>query len=145
MYEKRRPFQRWVFVLVFLLSTYQPVAGRADFRPDTTIVGGIINTDTTWTKAGSPYEATSIVTVISNVTLTIEPGVQVRFAPNTRLAVNGTLHAAGEAGNEILFTGLTQTPGSWQGIWILAASGIRSLGNRLNYVTVEYGGVELPI
>jgi hypothetical protein len=89
MHEKCRPFQRWVLVLVFLLSTYQPVAGWADFSPEATIVGGIINTDTSWTTAGSPYEATSIVTVVPNVTLTIEPGVEVRFAPNTRLA-NGS-------------------------------------------------------
>jgi hypothetical protein len=66
-----------------------PAAGQADFRPASTTVGGIIDADTTWTKAGSPYEATSIVTVVSNVTLTIEPGVEVRFAPNTRLA-NGS-------------------------------------------------------
>jgi len=140
MNEKRRPFPHFVLVLVFLLSSYLPAAGQAEFRVDATIVGGIITTDTTWTKDGSPYEATSMVTVVSNVTLTIEPGVEVRFAPNTRLAVNGTLHAVGTAGNEILFSGSTQTPGSWQGIWITAASGIRSLDNRLEHVIVEYGG-----
>ena len=37
------------------------------------------------TKAGSLYEVMPIVMVISNVTLTIEPGVEARFAPNTRL------------------------------------------------------------
>lgn len=140
MKDKRRQFQYLALVLVFLLSTYMPASGQADFRPASTIVGGIIDADTTWTKAGNPYEAMFIVTVVSDVTLTIEPGVEVRFAPNTRLSVNGTLHAMGEAGNEILFTGLTQTPGSWQGIWITAASGIRSLDNRLRYIIVEYGG-----
>jgi hypothetical protein len=89
MVQKCRPFQRWVLVLVFLLSTYQPVAGRADFSPEATIVGGIINTDTPWKTAGSPYEATSIVTVVPIVTLMTELGVEVRFAPNTRLA-NGS-------------------------------------------------------
>ena len=140
MNDKRRPFQCLVLVLVFLLQSISPAAGQAELRPGATTVGGIINTDTTWTMAGSPYEAASTVTVVSNVTLTIEPGVEVRFAPNTRLAINGALHALGEAGQEILFTGSTQAPGSWQGVWITAASGIRSLDNRLQHVVVEYGG-----
>lgn len=140
MNEKRRHFPLFLLVLVFLLSSTLPAAGQADIDLDTTSVGGLIDTDTTWTQAGSPYEATATVTVVSNVTLTIEPGVEVRFAPNTRLSVNGTLHAVGTAGSEILFTGSDPTPGSWQGIWISAASGIRPLDNRLEHVIVEYGG-----
>lgn len=140
MNAKRRHFQQIVTLLVFLLATGMPAAGRAENRLAATIVGGVINTDTTWTLAGSPYDATSIVTVLSNVTLTIEPGVEVRFAPNTRLSVNGTLHAVGSDGHEIIFTGSDPTPGSWQGIWVAGVSGIRSLANRLEHVIVEYGG-----
>ena len=44
------------------------------YRANATDVGGIISSDTTWTLAGSPYNATSIVQVAEGVTLTIEPG-----------------------------------------------------------------------
>jgi hypothetical protein len=39
-----------------------------------TNVNGILSSDTTWTKAGSPYTFTGPVGVISGVTLTIETG-----------------------------------------------------------------------
>ena len=49
-----------------------------------TEVGGDLNSDTTWTVAGSPYLMTSNVTVKPNVTLTIEPGVLVQARGNRR-------------------------------------------------------------
>ena len=42
-----------------------------------TDVAGVINTDTTWNLAGSPYNLTADVLVRNGATLTIEPGVQV--------------------------------------------------------------------
>jgi len=54
-----------------------------------TNVTGIITSDTTWTKANSPYSLTGPVAVNSGITLTIEAGVQVYF--NTYyLQVNGS-------------------------------------------------------
>ena len=41
-----------------------------------TDVGGIIDTDTTWDLAGSPYRIVSKVQVAENVILTIDPGVE---------------------------------------------------------------------
>ena len=71
MKEKRRQIQHPILVLMLMLSTLVPFAGQADPSPAGTTVGGIIAADTTWTRAGSPYEATGIITVASNVTLTI--------------------------------------------------------------------------
>ena len=50
-----------------------------------TLAGGTITTDTTWTLTGSPYIVTGSITVQGAdgadgvTTLTIEPGVEVRF------------------------------------------------------------------
>jgi len=42
-----------------------------------TDVGGIIDSDTTWDLAGSPYNITSDVQIAEGVTLTVDPGVVV--------------------------------------------------------------------
>lgn len=65
-----------------------------------TIVGGVINSDTTWTLNNSPYFLTSPVLVNSSVTLTIEPGVTV-YLNNTYIRVDGTLNATGTRANKI--------------------------------------------
>lgn len=121
------------------LVPLKPLA-QAQSAPSATVISSDITSDTTWTQSGSPYQVQAIVTVHPGVTLTIEPGVQITFANNTRLNVNGTLVAEGRPDSKILFTAANPTPGAWQGVWIYDASGQRSSGNRLKYVTLEYGG-----
>ncbi|MCC7201040.1 MAG: hypothetical protein IT393_00005, partial [Nitrospirae bacterium] len=77
-------------------------------------VGGRISTDTTWTLSGSPYVVTSSVQFYGNtstpITLTIEPGVVVKFQTGTYLQIaNGMnypagLNAFGTAEAPIIFT-----------------------------------------
>jgi len=67
---------------------------------DSTEVGGIIDSDTTWTIENSPYVAESPLLVNSSVTLTIEPGVTV-YLINTYMRINGTLNARGTTENPI--------------------------------------------
>ncbi|PIV34763.1 MAG: hypothetical protein COS32_08720, partial [Sulfurimonas sp. CG02_land_8_20_14_3_00_36_67] len=68
----------------------------------------IITTDTTWTKAYSPYSLNAVVEVTNGATLTIEPGVEVNFGPYTSLNVNaGSLIAIGTASEPVLFNGLS--------------------------------------
>jgi len=69
-----------------------------------TEVTGIINSDTKWTKANSPYNLTSSITVASGVTLTIEPGTIVQLNEHC-LQINGTLIARGTSSDPINFYG----------------------------------------
>jgi parallel beta-helix repeat protein len=78
------------------------VTGTLDFGKvqASTEVTGVISSDTTWTKANSPYILTGPVGVAEGVTLTIEPGVTV-YLNDTYLLVNGTLYARGTSTNKI--------------------------------------------
>ncbi len=69
-----------------------------------TEVIGTLTSNTTWTKANSPYILTGNVLVNNGVTLTIEAGVTVNFV-GYYIAVNGTLVAVGSTTNQITFTG----------------------------------------
>jgi uncharacterized protein YjdB len=70
-----------------------------------TLVGGIISTDTRWTRDASPYRLTSNVQVAYGATLTIDPGVTVEGA-GRRLDAWGALHAVGTQALPIQLTGL---------------------------------------
>lgn len=92
-------------------------------QADTT-VGGAILADTTWTLANSPYVVTSTVQVYGTsstpVTLTIEPGVVVKFNAGMGLQIGsgankGSLIASGSTGSRITFT-RNGASGTWAGL-----------------------------
>ncbi len=85
-------------IIAVLVSSLLLVANVNASTP----VSGTIASDTTWTKANSPYMLTGTVTVNSGVTLTIEPGVTVDFNLYS-LQVSGTLNARGTSDNQIIF------------------------------------------
>jgi hypothetical protein len=66
-------------------------------------VGGIINTDTEWTKAEGPYSLVSPVIVGYGVTLHVEEGAVINLN-GYNLQVNGILNARGRSGDKISFT-----------------------------------------
>jgi len=71
-----------------------------------TEVSGIINEDTTWTSAHSPYEVVDTVQIPAGVTLTIEPGVLVtKPTSGDMFLLNGTIYAHGTPDSEIVFDG----------------------------------------
>src|SRR5688572_11255582 len=92
--------------LLFLLTL--PRFAAAD-----TLVSGTLSANTTWTLAQSPIVVTATVHVPAGVTLTIEPGVVVRFEAAQGLQVYGTLVARGTPGARIRLTSTqaTITPG----------------------------------
>jgi len=112
-------------------------AGSASGSPANE-VSGAITVDTTWDKANSPYVVTGDVTVNPDVTLQIEPGVEVRFDGNYALIARGALLAEGTSGQPIAFTSnqASPAPGDWAVIDI-RADGQYTL---LRHVIVEYGG-----
>jgi hypothetical protein len=123
---------------------------------------GLISADTAWTLINSPYVVTGNVLVNSGVTLTIEPGVIVKFNGNYYLQVEGTLIARGTTAQTITFTSNqpNPAPGDWgrgiethlEGIRFMDSSldatfdagGNYVSGSILQYAIVEYGtGVSL--
>ncbi|WP_375446648.1 hypothetical protein, partial [uncultured Fibrella sp.] len=66
-------------LLLFLLAVWSLVHLQTGILYGQTVVRNSITTNTTWTKAGSPYQINGGITVSSNVTLTIAPGVEVQF------------------------------------------------------------------
>ncbi|MBS7632171.1 right-handed parallel beta-helix repeat-containing protein [Candidatus Bathyarchaeota archaeon] len=84
----------------------------------TTYVEGPITRDTVWTLVDSPYIISQDVVVYPNATLVIEPEVEVRFAENFSLTVQGVLVANGTVDRKIVFTSSKHipSPGDWKGI-----------------------------
>jgi len=71
--------------------------------------------------------------------LTLEPGAILKFYDrDSKLTVNGTLTAIGDASNKIVFTSFKDNPqpGDWGKIYF----GQTSTGSELNNVIVSYGG-----
>ena len=65
-----------------------------------------ITTNTTWNITGSPYIVKNNIEVALGTTLTIDPGVVVKFDPTAHVSITvfGDLVANGEADNKIYFT-----------------------------------------
>lgn len=103
------------------------------------VPASIIGADTTWRRADSPIDVTGYVTVAHGATLTVEPGVTVRFAANSGMTIAGALQAVGTAADPVLFTGAVPTAGSWQGLSFYGSNSPQATGT-LRYVAVEYGG-----
>jgi len=141
---------KFLRMIYFSLMCVIVLAGTANA---VTYVSGTISTDTTWTLANSPYVVNSTVTVATGVTLTIQPGVVVKFASaGISLNISGTLSADGTPGQPIVFTSLrddtyggdtngngnanSPAPGDWGRLYF-ASSSTNSL---LDNVIVRYGG-----
>lgn len=69
----------------------------------------------TWTLSESPYEIQGGIYVANGTTLTIEPGVVVRFNTTERFEIYGCLLAEGTEQNSITFTNYEQFV-RWGGI-----------------------------
>ncbi len=116
----------------------------------TYITGGIIDTDTTYKLSDQPYIVTGNITVNNGITLTIEPGVTLRFNQNSSLQIDGTLKAQGTNNNKIVFTSNQKVPqkGDWGKILFYDSSTDATFnesenyidGSILEYATIEYTG-----
>ena len=101
-----------------------------------TNVSGGIYSNTTWTLANSPYIVVDTVVVFPGVTLTIEPGVLVKFENNKRLEIReASLIAEGIITDSITFTSnsVSPTAGIWASIYLN-----HGLSAKFNYCNVRY-------
>jgi parallel beta-helix repeat protein len=81
---------------------------------------GPIPTDEIWDPGDNPHIIVDNVTVPSGVTLTIMPGVEVRFNGNKYIYVDGIMNAPGTSSDKIIFTRNTATNG--RGLYFYAGS-----------------------
>ncbi|MBN2452506.1 MAG: right-handed parallel beta-helix repeat-containing protein, partial [Lentisphaeria bacterium] len=83
--------------------------------------GGTLSTSATWTRGqGDPFVlvARDQITIAAAATLTIEPGVEVRFARYNRFWVDGILDAVGTPESPITFAGTTAEAGWWYAMYV---------------------------
>ncbi len=134
---------------VFVVSIL-PLVGVA--TADTT-VGGMIAADTHWTVENGPYIVAENLLVVNDATLTIDPGVQVRFDPERWLEVAvGQLVSRGTQADPIRFTANSAGPiadaDRWDGIRfgdgavdaVFDTAGDYSTGSIIEHAIVEYAG-----
>ena len=112
-----------------------------------TQVYGTIHSDVRWTYAKSPYLVTENVYVAEDGSLTIEPGVTIKFVRNpdatlgdTRigLTLKGRFSAEGTPNKRIVFTSASKNPrpfSEWSGISLCSYS-----PSILTWAVVRYGG-----
>jgi hypothetical protein len=88
-------------ILAFADRAYAAVDCNVDY-----CVGGTISTNQTWATTTAVYVVQSGITIDSGVTLTINPGVVVKFQSATAIFANGTLYAVGSSSAPIIFTSI---------------------------------------
>ncbi|MFQ5908477.1 MAG: right-handed parallel beta-helix repeat-containing protein [Thermoplasmata archaeon] len=132
--------------LVFLMGGSAPAAAN-------TPVSGVITVDTTWTAGMSPIWVEGDVLVTGGATLTIDPGVEVRFNGFYDLTVaDGALVADGDAAGAgiIQFTSNFTFPfaGAWDGIYINGDLGNSVLDDiEIQWATtgLTFNGASVPV
>lgn len=112
------------------------------FSSNAVFVSGIISSNTTWTKANSPYIVNGNLTVDSGVVLTIEPGVEVRVDSTYIFQVDGKLLAVGTSADSIKFSSNSANPvlHPWEGIRFTLKSADTS---KLQYCLLTYADVAI--
>jgi hypothetical protein len=115
-----------------------------------TSVSGLINSNTNWTTASSPYIVDGNLLVEAGITLTVDPGVIVKFDSGKTMQIDGDMIAIGSELNPIQFTANTSSPtaGYWNHIHFTSQStpatfdlgGNYQNGSILKYCDISYGG-----
>jgi hypothetical protein len=136
---------RWPYIVgllcvIFAFGLFVP-ASRAARAP---IVSGItidadITSDTTWSRANSPYLVTVPISVTNTATLTIEPGVEVQFAEGAGLLIAGGLNSQGTHAQQVRMVAVSRA--LWQGLAVVQPA--RNV--LLQSVTIRNAAVGLAI
>ncbi|MBM4381191.1 MAG: hypothetical protein FJ086_18110, partial [Deltaproteobacteria bacterium] len=99
-----------------------------------------IDVATMWAATPAPCDVVVTRELYVNAPLTVAPGTQVCFQPNTGLIVQdyGLVTAVGTAEEPIVFTGTVAAAGSWKGISLVSLSGTGV--NRFAHATFQHAG-----
>jgi hypothetical protein len=119
------------------------------------VSAGTVTTSTTWIDE-HPYLVSGLMHVADGVTLTLEPGVVMKFNSDIRMEINGTLYAAGAESDWIVFTsyrddshaGDTNGDGvsaGSRGDWQQLTFNGSDAGCMLSNCVVRYAGKEYPL
>ncbi len=143
---------RFARFLLLVLATLA-VSAAASFAQTSVTTNIVANTN--WTVAGSPYWVKNTISISAGVTLTVQPGVVVKFNPGAQLNAIGALQAVGTLANPIYFTSIKDdnnpagdtngdgnltvpNTGDWWGI--LFPSSSVSGASALTYCVLRYAG-----
>ena len=128
----------YVFSFLYILSSFFNTKIFSQ-----TYVGGLIDTNTTWSLSGSPYIIVQNILIDSGYYLNIEPGVEVRFENSKLIQVRGGLSAPGTVNQKIRFTSnsINPVPGDWS--YILFEDESSTISNSCVFINCifEYGGI----
>ncbi len=124
-----RPAALLVGLLIVLALTFVWSAGvaLADDQPDGSTIDPVQDVDGVW--GPGVITATADVVINAGVVITIAPDTTVYFANGAGLTVNGDLHSTGP----VTFTGVSATPGAWDGMTYAPGS-----TGYLSQATIEY-------
>lgn len=106
-------------------------------------ISGDISVSDTWTTDDSPVTITGDATILSGVTITIDPNVTVKLEDSVTLTVIGALDARGTAGNTITFT-RDDAIDIWTSIYF-HNSGSSTGGSYLEYCNFSYATIPIKI
>ena len=111
------------------------VSSSNDFRGNTLdrvslISGsGAIAEEVSWQNINVPYLAEGVLSVGTNGTITIEPGVEIEMTPDSGFkSINGGLKIVGTEALPIIIRGEISGPGSWRGIFMNTLHPINEIG-----------------
>ena len=101
-----RKFLFSFFIVISITIVFFFVPFGAHFASASTFVFGDISENTIWTQEGSPYVIETNVNILPGSTLTIDPGVIVKFDGFSNIGMNvfGDLVVNGEENNKVYFT-----------------------------------------
>jgi hypothetical protein len=121
----KMPMNLRVALLVILtLSIFYVSAASNVQTVKATWIEADITQDTEWKTRDSPFVAIKGITILSNATLTIEAGSEVRFGDGFYLYIYGGLNALGNETHPIFFTSnrLNPMPNAWSSITFASSS-----------------------
>ncbi len=108
------------FIVIICISSLIIASDHIEYSQalSGTKVNGLISSSTTWTNTSDPYIVTGNILVHESVTLTINPGVEIRFQGFYNIKIEGNITAIGRETEPITFTSDSDNPqpGDWDTI-----------------------------